>query len=93
MERVGELHRRQMLQSYNLMLATSIVDLLNDIMIEQCYGCSVNQTNCKSDATPMYHGNFFNAFGDVLRTDFRESEQGVYNEEVANGNRCLGRTI
>lgn len=39
-ERVSELYRRQMLQSYNLMLATVIVDLLNYIVIELCYGCS-----------------------------------------------------
>ena len=39
-ERVSELYRRQMLQSYNLMLATGKVDLLNYMVIELCYGCS-----------------------------------------------------
>lgn len=61
-----------------------IVDLMNNIVIEQCYGCSVDhpievQHPCIMD--------FLNARWDVFRTDFRESGEGVCNEEMAKGNR------
>lgn len=59
MERVSELHRSQMLQSYNMILSMDIVDLLNDIVIEQGFGCSVDhlsqtQLPCIME-TPLTH--------------------------------------
>lgn len=42
MEHINEQHRRQMLQSYNLIFALELLDVLSPIVIEQCYGWSVD---------------------------------------------------
>lgn len=42
MEHINEQQRRQMLQSYNLIFALELLDVLSPIVIEQCYGCSVD---------------------------------------------------
>lgn len=42
MEHINEQHRRQMLQSYNLIFALELLDVLSPVVIEQCYGCSVD---------------------------------------------------
>lgn len=59
MERMSEKHRQQMIGSYNMIFATEIVDLLSDIVYEQCYGCSVDhpsqvQHSCIME-TPLSH--------------------------------------
>ena len=42
MDRISEKHRKQMIGSNNMIFAMEIVNLLSDIVHEQCYGCSVH---------------------------------------------------
>lgn len=59
MERMSEKRCRQMIQSYNMIFAMTIVDLLSEIVTEECYGCSVDhpsqvQHSCIME-TPRTH--------------------------------------
>uniref|UniRef100_K1R7T6 Uncharacterized protein n=1 Tax=Magallana gigas TaxID=29159 RepID=K1R7T6_MAGGI len=59
MERTSDKHRKQMIGSYDMIFAVEIVDLLSEIVYEQCYGCSVDhpshvQHSCIME-TPLTH--------------------------------------
>lgn len=40
MEQINENHRNQMLQSYNMIFVIESLNKLNDVSIQECYGCS-----------------------------------------------------
>lgn len=59
MERISEKRCRQMIKSYNMIFAMTIVDLISEIVTEECYGCSVDhpsqvQQSCIME-TPRTH--------------------------------------
>lgn len=56
---MSEKRCRQMIQSNNMIFAMTIVDLLSEIVTEECYGCSVDhpsqvQNSCIME-TPRTH--------------------------------------
>jgi hypothetical protein len=59
MDNINEKYNRQMIGSYNMIFAVEIVNLLSDIVHEQCYGCSVDHPSQRHHPcimeTPLAH--------------------------------------
>jgi hypothetical protein len=79
-----------MIQSYNMIFAMELVDLLSDIVYEECYGCSVDhpsqvQHSCIME-TPLSHLRMY------FKLAVKKSGQRNRYEKVAEGNRFLEHT-
>lgn len=85
MDCVCDQHRRQMLQKYKMILAIEVVELLKDIVYEQCYGCSVDhpsqtQHSCIME-TPITHLEMY--FEMTLEKVDRVSVIDKWRKEIA----------
>lgn len=85
MEHINEQHRRQVLQSYNLIFALELLDVLSPIFIEQCYGCSVDhpsqvQHSCIMESKLSHLWMYFDLAMDKvnLGTVFEEWQKEIF---------------